>query len=247
MDNNEDFFFNAALTCFKSTKIFGFSSNNASKYVSELTRSLKTTAGNNTTTDTIENVQWKWESRVFNSSSIEFSFLYIKCTKQLYRVCVLMWSQGALLLANCAPSILNPCLTWISTRFDTIIKPLHFNSDFLSNEFNRYIISNPDHRSNLDSEIVFGTPASDLQKITMRLPSKDVETFLNQNSSNILLALYKHLQHHIAIDFKQLLIIRVNCSGFILTNNGKLKIFKNTISVNEMWDTIARILEYAQS
>lgn len=252
MDSIEEFFYDAALSCYRTTKLFNFDSRSIQTYEKSLFNklSLEAQAGR----DQVASIDWDHDYKQLNDGMFTVNNIYIRCVKALYRICVLVSEErGVLILANSSQPIFSSCSAWISSKFDTVIVPLQLPSQFLLTIYNDYLRSS--YRDDPSfalgtSELIFNpstVTGSDLQKITVSIRNEDSKKF---NTSSISAEdgdlmtdrLYKFLDEHMALDFKKLELTRVNCNGFIALSNGKLKFFKRQgLTEQELWLFIANL------
>lgn len=254
MNVTDDFFFNATLSCYKGTKLYGYDQDSITGYEKSLKRTLSQSVSSvEYKKDAFVDLNWKIETRrvPWDEDTIELplNFLYIRCTQSLYRLCLVVWDNGVLILANSSPAVLQPCLHWLTTHFDCIIKPLHISQSTLRHEYNEYLIrSIRESGMTVDSQLIFApaTKMHQLQKITIGVRGEDVPKFYEVNEEDITVGVFEHLSNYTGIDFDQLDLIRVNCGGFVMTSNGKIKLFRRGYNLQEMWNFVSELLKISR-
>ncbi|KAA8915477.1 hypothetical protein TRICI_002398 [Trichomonascus ciferrii] len=252
MDDTDDFFFNATLSCYQGTRLYGYSEALIGQYEQSLSQTLAVNVSNaDFAKDAFVRLNWQMQPRTIHETTVPMNFVYIQCTHSLFRICLIPWEEGVLILANSSPAVLQPCLNWFSTQFDCAIKPLHISQSILRHEYNGYLTRTLDGSGIVvDSQLVFSPPStngSDLRRIVIGVRGEDISKFHEANQEDVTIGIFEHLMNYTGIDFDRLQLTRVNCAGFVMTSNGKVKLFRRGFNLKEMWHFVSELLRIAKT
>jgi hypothetical protein len=237
MEDPDDFLYNASLSCFCLTKMYGFDPSEHVRYQTALNQLLKT---NLRDVDKFVSIQW-------SNDELGRSLVYIRCEQSLHRFCLFYWpgSNGALLITNCAPHVNGHIFGWMRMNFDCIIEPLQLPCSVLRAEYEAYLVRCMTRNLSVgDSQLILlpQESAPELRKITLAVRGDDIIGVCRRaEKGHIVDAIFQHLDKHTAMSFEQMVVDRVNCGGFVMTRSGKLKLFKRGYNSEDMQRLLEKI------
>ncbi|CAN6651900.1 hypothetical protein TRVA0_025S01420 [Trichomonascus vanleenenianus] len=242
---DSEFFFNAALTCFRASQLFGYDPRAVDRYTRDLTQELKTIPFRATVRQEmgpLKSLEWEVSPCDISGQPATANYIYVRFQRAFYRVCLIRYETGAAVFANCSPTVLLACFRWFAKEFDTTIAQYAVRSEVLLEQYNRFMAAWLKQRGDpCDSQLIYMIPRSNkLHKITISVKGEDASLFASESSLSD--GVNAYLKKHTAIDFAQLRLSRVNCAGFVLTSNGKLKLFKRSVSERDLKHIIEAII-----
>lgn len=215
-----DLLYGTTLTCYWSSPWQNCNLESRKNFETLLINQLK---GRTNVEDDIMSVDWM----VGESASSKACLILLR-GRAVYRIFCFFSKDRVLLLTSCAAMICAQALDCLSITFDCTIRLLSIPGNALQHLFSIYLKGLLERNEPIGaSQMVFESNEPGRPLVTLALPEDQLEALRQADGHRDLIdRVYEHMKKSTAVCFEKLPLIRVNCSGFTMTSNGKIRLFK---------------------
>lgn len=263
----KDFFVSGTLSLFCTNKLWGYDYNKTQEYKKDLNRLLTLNTRTRDAKSVVKETQWNYDKIKLDGKRLIRSFITIEIQDGLPQRALILYpnfgrdqdpdnhTASALIITDCLVHYQTIIFDFLMKTFDCVLRPFILPEKFLYSSLNHYL-SEESSANTLHgySQLVIRPVKSVnkaeplLSKITIDLRDTDI---IHMNATRtqgqtITDMVYSYLQRHTTLDFSHLELIRVNCQGFSLTSNAKVKFLSKGIEEGQIWDLIGKMFDYAQ-
>jgi hypothetical protein len=216
-----DLLYGTTLTCYWSSPWINFSLESRKAYESLLIEQLKSRPN---VEDTIESVDW-----MVDDTAKQKGCLILLRGEAVYRIFCFFSGERVLLLTSCPSTLCAQALDCIALGFDCTVRLLTIPGDALQHMFSAYLRGLLDRNEPIGASQMLFEPREQGPEVTLALPENQLERLRAESESrneDLIDMVFEHMKATRSISFEKLRLIRVNCSGFTITTNGKMRLYK---------------------